>query len=282
MDRLPTVGTVAGTSTVNGATVAGTLVAGGDYTAVSGTLTFTSGQTTKSITITITADKKAEPTEAFTVVLSGAIGATLADATGVVTILDNDAALTAAETPAAADDAPTTQRLTSAQLDSVVGAAKAEWISAQPTADFMGVTFSIAALDGLLLGVADGKKVTIDVTAAGWGWTVVGGGIDLLTVVMHELGHVLGLEHGDEDTLMGETLGPGERYAPVVKLPASSFDVAAPATPIVGGWFLGPVRLGMSHRTPITASRPLARNVAVSRAVRRSGAGAHHRAHRAQ
>ena len=45
--------------------------------------------------------------------------------------------------------------------------------------------------------------VTVDATAAGWGWDAM----DLHTVLMHELGHVLGLDHA-EDGLMGETLRP--------------------------------------------------------------------------
>jgi predicted Zn-dependent protease len=37
------------------------------------------------------------------------------------------------------------------------------------------------------------------------------GRMDLLTVVLHELGHVLGLGHGDEGTLMDDTLSVGTR-----------------------------------------------------------------------
>ena len=68
-------------------------------------------------------------------------------------------------------------------------------------------------LYGLLLGATAGKQITIDATAVGWGWTINGGQIDLITAVLHELGHVLGLEHGDDDEgLMGETLAAGESH----------------------------------------------------------------------
>ena len=51
--------------------------AGEDYTATSGTLTFTSGQTSKTITIAILNDTDYEPLERFRVTLSNASGATL-------------------------------------------------------------------------------------------------------------------------------------------------------------------------------------------------------------
>ena len=47
-------------------------VAGGDYVATSGTLTFAAGQTTKTFTVTIKGDKKKEADESFYVLLSGA------------------------------------------------------------------------------------------------------------------------------------------------------------------------------------------------------------------
>ena len=76
----------------------------------------------------------------------------------------------------------------------------------------------------------------IDVNAAGYGWFVDGtplddaefdlligeltasqesvamGRMDLLTVVMHEIGHVLGYRHGDDDGVMGATLKTATRH----------------------------------------------------------------------
>jgi hypothetical protein len=83
--------------TVNFATANGTATAPGDYTPVSGTLTFPPGTTTQSIVVPIHSDTTAptvvgaaavEPPESFSVNLSGATGATIADPQGVGTILD--------------------------------------------------------------------------------------------------------------------------------------------------------------------------------------------------
>jgi hypothetical protein len=99
------------------------------------------------------------------------------------------------------------------------------------------VTFDVVDLPGDLLGRATGSTVEIDVDAAGHGWFVdatpddnrefstrsgemeltapvgveAAGRVDLLTVVMHELGHVLGAEHTESSTLMDAALPPGTR-----------------------------------------------------------------------
>jgi len=62
----------------------GAATAGVDYVARSGTLTFVAGEVSKSIEVTINGDTMVEPHEAFKVVLSNAIGATLAPAAPII------------------------------------------------------------------------------------------------------------------------------------------------------------------------------------------------------
>jgi len=76
--------------TVNFATANGTATAGQDYTAKSGTLTFAPGETSKTITILVTGDKKRESDETFFINLTGALGALIFDGQGVGTILNDD------------------------------------------------------------------------------------------------------------------------------------------------------------------------------------------------
>jgi hypothetical protein len=76
--------------TVNYATSDGTATAGSDYTTKTGTLTFAAGSLCQNISIPILDNTTREPTETFTVNLSNAVGATIADGLGVFTILDDD------------------------------------------------------------------------------------------------------------------------------------------------------------------------------------------------
>lgn len=66
-----------------------TALAGSDYTATGGVLSFADGETEKTITVDITNDTLVESAETFTVVLSGA-GVNLIDDTAVVTINSDD------------------------------------------------------------------------------------------------------------------------------------------------------------------------------------------------
>lgn len=77
--------------TVNYQTADGTaLVSNRDYVRTSGTLTFQPGETSKTISLSITGDRKREPNETFTVQLSNAVGVTISDSVGVGTIVNDD------------------------------------------------------------------------------------------------------------------------------------------------------------------------------------------------
>ena len=76
--------------TVNYATAPGSAVAPADYTSTSGTLTFNPGETSQQITVLVQGDTVSEANETFSVNLSGATNATIADNSGLGTITDND------------------------------------------------------------------------------------------------------------------------------------------------------------------------------------------------
>ena len=91
-------GSTAGAMSVNYATANGSAIAGSDYTAGSGTLSFASGEAAKTVTIATTDDALVESAETLTLNLSGATGgATIPVPQAVGTINDNDVA----ETPPA-------------------------------------------------------------------------------------------------------------------------------------------------------------------------------------
>lgn len=126
--------------------------------------------------------------------------------------------------------------LVQAELDGFVEAAIQRWVDAGASeaqiAAMRGTAFAVDGLAGLDLGLHTRAGVRIDDDAAGFGWYLdatplddlefpAGGssaGIDLLTVVMHELGHAAGLDDqysaGSDDEVMHGFLEAGVRRAP--------------------------------------------------------------------
>jgi len=78
------------TITVNYGTADGTALAGIDYNALSGTLTYTPGQTSKTVAVQVRGDTLDEPNETFTINLSAPVNATIASGVAIGTITDND------------------------------------------------------------------------------------------------------------------------------------------------------------------------------------------------
>ena len=86
LDRQPT-----RTVTVDYGTADGTATAGSDYTATSGTLTFQTGETTKTISVSLLDDAIDEGDETLTLRLTNPQGAALSDGEAVGTITNSDA-----------------------------------------------------------------------------------------------------------------------------------------------------------------------------------------------
>jgi Ca2+-binding RTX toxin-like protein len=91
-----------GSTTVSYATAGGTATGGADYTAAAGSVTFTPGQTSKTISVPVTSDSADEPDETFdvTVTLPATSNASLlGPSTATATITDDDSPLAAPPPP---------------------------------------------------------------------------------------------------------------------------------------------------------------------------------------
>jgi hypothetical protein len=129
---------------------------------------------------------------------------------------------------------PARQALTAQQLQPVLHDAIAAWqvAGASPAqlAAMSQALVHIAALPTRYLGEEAGGQVWISPNADGWGWstgaTPAPTRMDLLSVLTHELGHVLGLgDSANGRDVMGETLSPGVRRLPT----ASDLGVSSDA-----------------------------------------------------
>ncbi|MBR1123543.1 matrixin family metalloprotease [Bradyrhizobium lablabi] len=164
--------------------------------------------------------------------------------------------------------------LTQTQLDFAVATAITQWAqagaSAAQLAKLSAIAFTVADLAGDALGKHTAGHIEIDADAAGHGWFIdptpndnsefahagnaagtdlsadpasaAAGHLDLLTAVMHEMGHELGLDHtADAHDLMYASLADGKRRLPAISDVAQadgteifSFEhigVTAPAPP---------------------------------------------------
>ncbi|MBY0283700.1 MAG: cadherin-like domain-containing protein [Sphingomonas sp.] len=161
--------------------------------------------------------------------------------------------------------------LTQAALDAVVAAAIERWVAAGVTdaqlAALQAVRFDIADLPGIYLGSSSANGIQLDSDGAGFGWFIDGtpgddvefGGtgtaltglngiaatrIDLLTVVLHELGHAIGLEDTylstNSSNLLYGYINPGERRLPA----AGQANGAVPGSVTGEAFALGATAIG--------------------------------------
>ena len=161
----------------------------------------------------------------------------------------NNLALSAAEDNSTVDGDEgqdrNTAEITAEQLEPIVAAAIERLSQTSLTAEqidtLQNTNVQIVDLADGILGLASENTIMIDVNAARYGWFVdptplddsefadlpldadASQGIttvapqqqmDLLTAVIHEMGHILGLDHPDEDNFMSSELPTGVRRVP--------------------------------------------------------------------
>jgi membrane-associated phospholipid phosphatase len=132
---------------------------------------------------------------------------------------------------AAAAPAPVSESLRADLVQPLLVEALSRWqASGIDTSALQSIDVRIVDLGGLTLGQATGGAIWLDNNAAGWGWFVdptpwddsefatpgnqgEAGRMDLLTVLTHEVGHLLGHDH-DEGGVMAESLTAGTRLMP--------------------------------------------------------------------
>ena len=141
--------------------------AGSDYAAASGTLTFTAGETSKTVNVTVAGDTVTEPDETILLNLSNAVNATIVDNQGSGTITNDDAipAISIHDVSTAEGDGGTSTLAFTVSLDHAsASVVTVEYATAGDTAtagtDYMAAT-------GTLTFAAGETSKTFNVTIVG-------------------------------------------------------------------------------------------------------------------
>jgi uncharacterized delta-60 repeat protein len=235
-------GATNGTATVNYATTNGTAIAGQDYTAQSGLLTFAPGATVQTFSVAVTDDALIEAGETFGVILSNLTGsAALGLASATVTIADNDfraGDLTFSAPGYSVAESGGSLTIPVIRTNGTTGILTVDYAtvagSAQPGNDFVGQTGTLTFTEGqtnqnIIITILDDVAVegdenfSIRLFNPGSGTVISGPTNVLVTIVDEEFGP------GSLDRTFDPGLGPNHLVRSVAVLPDGKL--------IIGGAF---------------------------------------------
>jgi uncharacterized repeat protein (TIGR01451 family) len=168
--------------------------------------------------------------------------------------------------------------ITQQQLDTAVAAAVSRWeasgLTGEQLAVLRGMAFEVSTLGDNHLGEASAKLIRVDGNAGGNGWFVdvsgasdalfgnvksdtrrytdrtglPAGRLDLLTTIMHEMGHALGLPDSysskDRESIMFGQLTKGERRTPTKNQASGAKPFAGDSSHFLSGG-LNPITIGI-------------------------------------
>lgn len=248
------------TVTVN-YSLSGTAVNRTDYQTLSGQVTISQGQSYAMVPLVAIDDGDGDDnitSESVTVTLQSATGGYTIGSPNSVTVTIQEDSSPPPELLALPRNTanPVTTSVTVPEIRALIPAAAARWEAAGVdrstiASDLRGLQIIVADLPGSALGEALPGRLWIDTNAAGYGWFIdrtprndsefsdviaptelqatgdspAVGRVDLLTVIMHEMGHLLGLPEasGQESShdIMSEVLDLSTRRLPDRALTAS-------------------------------------------------------------
>lgn len=204
-----------GTTTVN-YTVGGTATSGSDYTALSGSVAITDGQTTGTITVTPIDDSEIESDETVVVTLGTGTGYTVGSpANATVTITSDDVSgdptATIAATDATATEASTTTGTFTVTLSSAsVGTTTVGYTvsgSATPGSDYTALSGSVDVTNG---------NTTATITVTPINDTDIEGTETVIVTLAAGTGYVVGSPSSDTVSITSDDTGGSEPLATVV------------------------------------------------------------------
>jgi chitinase len=154
-----------GTVTVNYATADGSALAGSDYQANSGLLTFNPGQTSRTVTVLVNGDRVGEPNETFSINLSGPTNASIADGQGTGTVVDDEPRVSISDASVTEADAGTTVVSVTVSLSAASDAPVTVNFATQDYTAFAGQDYGAASGTLTFAPGETGKTVTVVVNS---------------------------------------------------------------------------------------------------------------------